>query len=180
VTKQCKVCGEVKVLDDFYRSRGMRDGFRSDCKQCNLEARRLKNAADPQPNRDRVKRWQAANRERYRAKQREYAKSGRRALANRKSYLKRKYGISVEEYERMLERQNGRCAVCRQPPTGVSLHVDHDHESGRIRGLLCFTCNNSLGDMKDSEDRLAAAIDYLGRHDDLVRVAQERAKALLA
>ncbi len=63
----------------------------------------------------------------------------------------------------MFARQGGVCAVClREPTPGISLHVDHDHETGRIRGLLCFRCNNALGDLEDDADRLLAAVAYLG------------------
>ncbi|MGH9178293.1 MAG: endonuclease VII domain-containing protein, partial [Acidimicrobiales bacterium] len=84
-------------------------------------------------------------------------------MSDRRSYLKRTYGITPEVYDELLARQEGVCAICRRQPTpGISLHVDHDHDSGRIRGLLCFRCNNALGDFDDDHDRLYAALRYLG------------------
>ena len=62
----------------------------------------------------------------------------------------------------MLADQGGVCAVCsREPTPGISLHVDHDHETGRIRGLLCFRCNNALGDLEDDPALLRVATRYL-------------------
>ena len=82
---------------------------------------------------------------------------------NRDGHLRRKFGITLEDYEELLARQGGVCAVCsREPTPGISLHVDHDHETGRIRGLLCFRCNNALGDLEDDPALLRAAARYLG------------------
>ena len=74
----------------------------------------------------------------------------------------RKFGITVEQYEEMLVNQDGGCAICGRKPGKISLHVDHDHETGRVRGALCFRCNNALGDFDDNGDWLVAAANYLG------------------
>src|SRR4051794_31245921 len=113
--KRCNVCGDLKPLDDFYRMAGMRDGYRNDCKTCNLAAKKARTALNPQANRDRVKRWQQENRDRYLAKQREYVDSGKKKVTDRKSYLKRKYGLTVEQYDAMLVAQGGVCVICKQP-----------------------------------------------------------------
>lgn len=55
--------------------------------------------------------------------------------------LKVKYGITVEQYDRMLKMQRGKCAICSRVPAKLRLSVDHDHKTGRVRGLLCWTCN---------------------------------------
>jgi len=76
-------------------------------------------------------------------------------------------GISLEEYYGMLERQNGGCAICGRKETikkngkPMRLSIDHDHETGRIRGLLCSGCNKGIGHLQDSPDILTKAIDYL-------------------
>jgi hypothetical protein len=177
--KRCKVCGELKLLEDFYRSPGMRDGHRNDCKVCNLAARAARNAANPQPNRDRVKRWREQNPEKYQDKMREYAASPAKKLADRKSYLRRKYGITVEEYDAMLAAQGGVCKICEQArPEERTLHVDHDHMTGKIRGLLCFRCNNAIGDLRDDAELALAMVGYLERDDELERTARERALTL--
>lgn len=90
-------------------------------------------------------------------------------LSYREYMLKRAYDISCEDYNAMLKSQNGVCAICDLPES-VMLHgkvkllsVDHDHETGRIRGLLCHNCNTLLGNAKDSPAILQSAIDYLKR-----------------
>lgn len=84
----------------------------------------------------------------------------------RRSWLKRKYGITPEDYDRILAAQGGVCAICRTPPPdprGFRMHVDHDHESGRVRGILCGPCNQGIGNLGDDVERLRAAIKYLRR-----------------
>ncbi len=84
------------------------------------------------------------------------------ALNSRRSHLKRTFGITPEEYEARLAEQGGGCAVCgRAPKAGKSLHVDHDHESGYVRGLLCFSCNAALGHLQDDLGRIDAALVYV-------------------
>lgn len=63
----------------------------------------------------------------------------------RRYHLLRLYGITLEDYANMLKNQNGVCAICKKRPTDKNLHVDHDHSNGRVRGLLCYTCNTRLG-----------------------------------
>jgi len=69
------------------------------------------------------------------------------------------------DYAAMLERQAGVCAICRRPPKvgGRRLHVDHDHRTGRVRGLLCFTCNRYILGKYATVAKLRAAADYLER-----------------
>jgi hypothetical protein len=77
------------------------------------------------------------------------------------------YGLTLAEYESMVVYQNGVCAICRRPESEVlkgnikRLAVDHDHEDGHVRGLLCSSCNNMLGRSGDSPERLRSAADYL-------------------
>lgn len=78
--------------------------------------------------------------------------------------LQRKYGIDLQEYERMLSDQGGKCAICDAPPNGDSLSVDHCHSSGAVRGLLCVSCNQMLGYAKDKPTTLERAIAYLARY----------------
>ena len=70
--------------------------------------------------------------------------------------------MTREDYEHLLASQDGRCAICGRKPSPVRrLHVDHEHSSGRIRGLLCAACNPALGLFRDSEELLIKAITYL-------------------
>lgn len=80
------------------------------------------------------------------------------AESNRHSHIKKKYGLDKKAYEIMLKTQDGACAICKdQKP----LAVDHNHESGDIRGLLCRACNTALGMFKDNIEVLTNAISYL-------------------
>jgi hypothetical protein len=76
------------------------------------------------------------------------------------SHLFKTYGITVEEYTAMLDKQDGVCAICKKPDS-KRLSVDHSHQSGKVRGLLCTKCNTALGKFDDSVDLLNTAITYL-------------------
>lgn len=85
-------------------------------------------------------------------------------------YLEREYGITIDEYNKLLEKQNYRCAICGgegflmdSSRHKIKLVVDHDHNTGVVRGLLCHNCNRALGLFHDNEKDLLSAIDYLKR-----------------
>lgn len=182
--KTCRICKETKPHAEFYRDKGMRDGYRSDCKVCNRAASAKRYRENPEPAIERAKKWMEENRERYNERMREYRESGKKSVSDRKSYLKRKYGLTLEQYDAMLTAQNNVCAICERPPKpDYVLHVDHDHETGVIRGLLHFTCNNLLGDAEDDAFVLRAAAEYVETNDpeaaELVRRARARASALV-
>lgn len=84
--------------------------------------------------------------------------------ASRAAWLMRAYGVTVEEYDAKLEEQDGRCAICRKRPRRKKLHVDHDHETGAVRGLLCFRCNAGLGNFLDNPRSLKRAYQYLKQY----------------
>ena len=87
--------------------------------------------------------------------------------------------VVLSAVERMLEAQGGVCAICRKPrPENRTLHVDHDHKTGRIRGLLCFRCNNALGDFEEQWELFQLAADYLERDEVLTAKVRERVVAL--
>jgi hypothetical protein len=79
--------------------------------------------------------------------------------------LKRKYGISIRQYDEMLALQLGVCAICHFPPKSRRLHVDHDHATKRVRGLLCFTCNRFLVS-KNNVETARQVLWYLSRAFD--------------
>ena len=85
----------------------------------------------------------------------------RNPRASKQYRLKSTYGITIERYEEMLEAQSGVCAICNKTDDHFSLAVDHDHNSGEVRGLLCSQCNRALGLFKDSKQTLVAATKYL-------------------
>lgn len=79
----------------------------------------------------------------------------------RRDDLKYFYGLTKEDYNWLLAKQHGLCAICRHPPTARLLAVDHDHSSLLIRGLLCLNCNAVLGQARDNPLVLARALQYL-------------------
>jgi hypothetical protein len=111
--------------------------------------------ADPEPHRQRARDYAAANPRRARAWS-----------------LRTKFGIGLTDYEAMLAAQGGRCAVCRTTESGdrrfSTLAVDHDHSTGKVRGLLCALCNRTLGQAKDDPERLMALVTYLLQYSDVL------------
>lgn len=142
MSKQCRKCLEVLPVDKFDKHTRSADGLQSKCKPC--------------------------------AKQLSYhyrrTDGGlvRFVVARRKNHLSR-YRITPEEYDRMLLEQDGLCAICQRPETerrkGIlkKLAVDHCHNSGAVRGLLCSACNHAIGKLQDSPAILRRAAEYLER-----------------
>jgi len=90
-----------------------------------------------------------------------------RSLRYHRSSLARRYGLSISEYTAMFKAQNGRCAICAVDHRLLKrrLAVDHDHKTGRVRGLLCSSCNTGLGHFKHSLGVVETALNYLaGAH----------------
>ena len=132
--KKCSNCEIVKPKTDFYRNRTHATGVRNICKLCQNTKRTENRRKNPVA---------ASN-------------------AVRRSKLKCKYGISVEQYDLMFQEQNGVCAICgRESPDGRRLHIDHCHATNTVRGLLCCDCNRGLGIFKDNLNYLQKAFDYL-------------------
>lgn len=78
----------------------------------------------------------------------------------------RRYGLTIAEWDELLKAQGGRCAICRTDRAGGGddrWHVDHDHATGQIRGLLCNSCNQAIGLLKDDPEIIAAAARYVAR-----------------
>lgn len=99
--------------------------------------------------------------------------NNKRALQLRANHLKRKFGITLEEYDRMLALQNGGCAACgATEPGGMgSFHVDHCHITLRVRKLLCMKCNSCLGYANDDPERLEALAKYIRSYSVISEVA---------
>jgi Recombination endonuclease VII len=113
-------------------------------------------------NRERARRYREAHRDEInkRARARYHAHKDESESPARRAQLRR-YGISLAEYDALLEKQGGACAICRKRPKG-RLCVDHCHVTGMVRGLLCNECNGALGYLKDDQASLVAALAYLG------------------
>lgn len=112
------------------------------------------------------KKWYEANRESELERNKEYYQtSGKQKKLEayperRRRILKSRYGITPERFDELYSQQHGKCAICKQT-YHATLHIDHDHSNGEIRGLLCNNCNRGLGHFKDDPERLQEAIQYL-------------------
>lgn len=93
-------------------------------------------------------------------------KSPEKRLRDRIAVYQQKYGITLEEYEELLAKQYGKCAICAgHSIAGRKLSVDHDHTTGKVRGLLCVNCNAALGQFRESREVLLKAYKYLEAHE---------------
>jgi len=130
--KECRHCCEQKSYEDFHDNKEMRDGKSSYCKPCASERSRL---------------WKQKNKDHA-----------------RDTYLRKTYGISLTEHLEMFTSQGGKCAICgieEHHAPRATLFVDHDHDTGLVRGLLCHHCNSGLGHFMDNREWLSQAITYL-------------------
>lgn len=121
------------------------------------------------------KAWEQRNKDKIAAKNKRYREKNpeARRRSSRKQTLKQ-YGLTPAEYDAMLELQDGVCAICRNEcSTGQSLAVDHCHETGRVRGLLCKACNRGIGLLGDDPERVVAAAVYLSTTDDYLRALHD-------
>jgi len=136
--KECSVCKVSKPLGEYYNSMSSKDGKGYRCKVCDSSAR---------------KKYYEEN---------EKSLEKRTERGRRSKY--KKYGITSEEYQVMLDKQGGCCAVCGGEETRSASHemsVDHDHITGKVRGLLCNNCNRGIGLLGDTEEALHKAWTYL-------------------
>lgn len=134
----CKKCNEAKGTEFFHVDKTRSNGYHPYCKLCRVEyTTKYANGSRKTP------------------------EGKARAIA---AHRKREYGVTEEQYNKLLNEQGGCCAICGQQEKSikkVSLAVDHNHRSGKIRGLLCDTCNRGLGFFKDDPALLFKAIGYL-------------------
>lgn len=178
--KTCVKCGVAQPLEAFYRAPGTRDGLRGDCKSCFRARAKARYPQVREANIARARKWREDNLQRFQANQRRMRGTPEGKLRQRAGHLKRKFGITLEQYDAMLEAHGGGCFICGRPPReDISLHVDHDHSTGRIRGILCFCCNNALADFQEDPFLLAKAAAYLGRQDHREEIELARQRALL-
>lgn len=176
LTKVCNKCGIEKSLDQFHKNKNYRLGVTAQCKICR--------SAD-------IKRWKEANPEKVQAINARYRKTDKckamwkrqhakyrdkriaycrkwyaehpekNAQYNFKNSLK-KFGLTLQDYEALVARQGNVCAICRQPEAnGHRLHIDHCHNTGVVRGLLCEKHNLMVGLSNDQPEILLAAAEYL-------------------
>ena len=127
----------------FNKNRSTKDGLCWECKKCRKKYRKKTKHIIKKYNRVRYRTHNGFN----------YSQKNRW----------KRYGITPDDYNRMFGEQNGVCAICgtHQSELNRSLDVDHDHKTGKVRGLLCRNCNIGLGNFQDSKDLLLRTIEYL-------------------
>ena len=147
-SKKCSMCKIVKPLSDYFRDNRRKVGVRCRCKECC----RIETYS-----------WRDRNRSEYN----NYAAAWRAKNPDKQhaTDIKRHYSLSIEDYNRLLTEQSCRCKICgyqHNPEVKRGrLYVDHCHDTGRVRGLLCALCNSALGGFKSDVALLKAASEYL-------------------
>ena len=142
--KTCSKCRELKTVSEFHRHNLNRDGLQPACKVCQNKAASAWASRNRKKANAITKAWVAANPDR--AKQ-----------TRRRSRVKKKYGLTLEEYEALMT--NAKCAICEDKVPKPQL--DHCHSSGEVRGVLCSGCNLGLGHFRDRPELLRKAAKYL-------------------
>lgn len=163
-TKVCSVCKKKKPFSEYTPRKGRRCPVYSSCKECNRKKR--KKSYDLPGNREKSREYIREYKRTKRGKevQRKYNQSEKGRIAIQKRMLKKRYDITLQQYEQMLDEQDGVCAICgRENKSKVGLSVDHNHKTGGVRGLLCFVCNTKLGHLEDLEF-ICKAKEYLSRY----------------
>lgn len=134
---RCSKCKEVKPSTEFAKNNSKARGYHSYCRPCVV-----------------------INTREWREKNPEKAEQTRKNNARLQRF--NKYGITKARFDELMVEQDGVCAICRNEfKNDKDTHIDHCHDSMRVRGILCGQCNNGLGNFKDSVPNLRAAIDYL-------------------
>ena len=146
--KKCPSCGETKPLSDYYKNSSAKDGHSYWCRNCTRRRNKVYRKRHPEKNK------------RSRRQKRLDPNSGEWGY-----WIRTHYDIILDEYNAMLADQGGVCAICgrTQEENGKRLSVDHDHETGAVRGLLCKSCNSGLAMFQDSPEIFHSAADYLRR-----------------
>lgn len=153
--KQCIKCKENKSLDQFGKDSSTKCGLRGQCRSCRANE---------------SKKWQKANPGKVNIASAKWYKKNPLKAKNRS--LMREYGISIDTYNNMLLQQNYQCAICKQSETAIdsktnqprSLAVDHCHETGKVRSLLCTGCNAAIGFIKENANTALLIAEYLKQH----------------
>jgi len=147
--KPCHKCGIEQPYSEFHHRKDTRDGWSYKCKTCQAAYRKVYYEANREVFSERTRLWISNHPERA------------KFIAHR-SHIKRTYGLTLEEYDRLRLRDDGRCHLC-----GIvdGTGVDHNHETGIVRGWLCKACNTGLGLFRDSPDMLRRALGYMEQSD---------------
>lgn len=165
----CRKCNESKALDQFNKS-SLKSNSCVACyrKYCS-DYRKSKRAKL----REHSLKWVNTNKEKARLINDRYRLSPEGYANRRNRQLINLYGINASQWIELFNKQNRCCAICfTDKPHGRNWHTDHDHVSGRVRGILCYRCNNGLGLFKDNTANLKQACVYLDNVTDSVNIEE--------
>ena len=146
VLKECTKCKVLKSKNFFYANKRTKSGLTAACKACTRAYQVGYRRSDE-------------GKARNRARLKEYQQSGRGKAARRKYRLKAQYGLTPAQHLLMYVDQNGCCAICERAISYDRTHTDHDHKTGKVRGLLCRNCNIGMRFIDDA-DFLKSALGY--------------------
>lgn len=165
-SKKCNDCKQVKPLTEFYKAKAKlayaKDGLMRLCKNCSKLRSSSFREAHPEWDRNNAAKDYQKHKEKRLATQKEKYKidPSRHKEQSRVSRLK-KFGLSIEAFAQLAVQQEGKCALCGTIPQNRNLDVDHSHKTGKVRALLCNSCNRGLGHFKENIEVLTKAINYL-------------------
>ena len=153
--KKCSGCKQKKPVTDFNKNRSEKDGLQDRCRVCQSKAvkKSMQKPGAKRKHQDYQNKWR-------KGKGRLKTK-----IVRKKTLLKTRYGLTLEEYFLMYEAQDGVCPICKRVMLLEKVTVDHNHQTGKIRGLLCNQCNRGVGLLRDSVTLLRNAADYLEKTD---------------
>ena len=164
--KTCIKCNQIKEESEFCYNKSQKYRLHNWCNVCiatEVKIYNLRSAVKRKALREAAEKAHRSNEKRKAARKKYNSSDEAKAILkkkNLKSQLKCKYNITIQDYNKMLAEQNECCAICGIHPHKV-LNVDHDHITGKVRGLLCTKCNIMLGNAKDSREVLLKAVSYL-------------------
>jgi hypothetical protein len=162
--RQCSSCGAVKPVSDFYRVASGASRLQRRCKLCSGKVTKAWRKRNPEKIAQHRAKWRAQYPDKTAQALKAWKQQNPGKLGEyvRKRRLKHNFGLTVEDYDRLLHLQGGVCAGCGSPPSDRRrLSVDHDHTTGCVRGLLCTNCNRALGLIYDNPRTLSNLAKYL-------------------
>jgi hypothetical protein len=173
--KQCTNCNEYRVFGNFAKCKHTKSGLQSWCRKCSSKDVMQRDKLNPDSMKSRKKKHMKT--EKFKETTKMYNESNKEVIKkhrdtyymlNRERILLRgkvanlkKYGLTLEEFKIMSSNQNDVCKICMKTNGNRELAVDHDHVTGKNRGLLCGNCNTAIGKLGDNEFGLNRAISYL-------------------
>lgn len=163
----CRCKNELPSTEEyFFRNYTKADGFRDECKACAKKYYQ----DNKEKIREQRKSWRRANSNSLSNEKKRKYKSPEEKLKTREKQIGRAYSSSIEEIQDKMNKQLGCCAICGDslvyPDSKRSYMIDHNHSTGKTRGLLCVRCNSALGSFKENINSLEAAISYLEEYNN--------------